>query len=254
MNPNHHAAPTPFADGAPWRAAAAAQGSSGFADGAPQRPSVSGGTYGDGSTTGRPRVEMFADSMGPLPPAIGPSPEPNDPPATKLRTFVEGPRSLSVRATVYLRYLMYLFTIVFGSAITHACFAQTAWRAGGYFMFAGAVLMTVTAAVGTWFYTNHRREIIEQYKHYTLGIAVIPGTGIAVLNWAAQGLFTSPLGQTDAFIGALSSALPIIFFVTVIIPSAIFIKVIAGLRSLHRSRMDDQEAWEAYTRIDGLQR
>lgn len=249
MPPNLSHSPSPHG--------AAGHGGSAFADGAPVRTAggaAAAGSYGDGSTTGKPRLEGFADGLGPTMPPIQPSPEPNSPPPSKLRSMVEGPRGLSVRTTVYLRYIGYMFVIVFGSAVSHWCFSQTAWWAGGYVMFAGSVLMTVTAAVGTWFFTNNRHEVIEQFKHYTIGIAVIPGTAIAVVNWTAQGLFHGPMAQTDAFMSAMGSALPILYFVTVVVPSVIFIKVVAGLRTIHRSRLDDQEAWEAYSRIDKLQR
>ena len=48
--------------------------------------------------------------------------------------------------------------------------------------------------------------------------------------------------------------MPIVFLATVILPVFIFIKEMAGIRTLYRTKLDDQEQVSLWTRNDGLQR
>jgi hypothetical protein len=205
---------------------------------------------------------MHADGMIPVPVRDGlprpgePMPAPHNPLPASMMRAVEGMRGVSTRTAVYLRYVLYLLTILVCSALTQWAMSTTgAWSNGGAFMLACSILMVVTGAVGTWFYANNRREIIEQLKHYLFGIAVIPGTAMALINRSAQGLFTSPTGRNDAFLSATANALPLLVFISVVVSAALFVKMVAGLRHLHRSRLDDEEAMNTYTRTgDGLMR
>jgi hypothetical protein len=123
---------------------------------------------------------------------------------------------------------------------------------GGMWMLFSATLTLVTAATGCAFFTNHRNEIIEQCRHFLFGIMLFPGTGIAVLMWATRAATAS--SSSSVLSSAFTNALPLLFFATVIIPSLIYIKVIAGMRNLHRSRLDDQAAVALWTRQDNLTR
>jgi hypothetical protein len=106
--------------------------------------------------------------------------------------------------------------------------------------------------LGCAFFVNHRNEIIVQCRHFLFGIMLFPGTGIAVLMWATRG--ATATSSSSVLSSAFTNALPLLFFATVIIPSLIFIKVIAGMRNLHRSTMDDQAAVALWTRQDNLVR
>jgi hypothetical protein len=173
--------------------------------------------------------------------------------ASRRFTF-EGPRGLSTRATIWLRYASYLMVIVLASVITGACFASTPGAAsGGQWMLLSAAFQLATAAVGSWFVPNHRPEIIQQVRAYVFGYTVLPGTGIAIFMWAA-GHMTSSANSPDVFITAMQSALPWIFFLPIILPAVIFVKSVAGMRVINREQLDDQELMRVYTRNDGHQR
>lgn len=216
-------------------------GPSSYSDGAP--------SYGDGA----PRRALR--------PLVAPETTPHPPGRTSPRGVasrlrrVEGPRGYSLRTSVALRYATYLVVLVACCALTQGAL-DGAPRAdgGGRWMFLSSAVMLLSASVGTGFYPNHRNEIIEQVRHFVFGIAVLPGTGLAIIMWAAESFLSSPGATSDPFASTLEVALPIIFFCTVIIPCLVFIKVIAGIRHLHRSRLDDEEMMALYTRQDGHQR
>lgn len=173
----------------------------------------------------------------------------------RIRQF-EGPRGYSTRAAVGFRYASYLLGVVVCSAISHWCFSSNpTWQMGGVAMFFSATLMFATAALGTIMWSNYRNEIIAQCRHFVFGIAVVPGTGLAIFMRAMQGLLDSASANNDAFAQILSGpALPLVYFCTIAIPAAIFIKVVAGMRTLNRSHLDDEEMVAAYARQDGRQR
>jgi hypothetical protein len=164
-------------------------------------------------------------------------------------------RGYSTRVAVYFRYAAYFLAVVVCSAISHAAFqTTTTWQAGGKMMFFSAALMTVTAALGTVMFTNYRNEIIRQFRHFVFGIAVFPGTGIALFLWAINTMLDSPTSNNDAFAAMLHNAVPIVYFCTVGIPALVFVKAVAGMRTINRSRLDDEETMRVYTRQDGLMR
>lgn len=245
----------------------------------PRPPRSPSGTFADGAP-GMSSDGAHAGARGPVPPSrpraefrshvdVGvpqkdpswqphhgePMPGPHRPLPTPMVRMVEGLRGISTRTAVYLRYVASFLGVVLCSSLTQWAMSDSGgWRNGGIFMFWSALLMVVTAAVGSWFYANHRNEIIEQLKHYLFGIALIPGTALSLINRAAAGLFASPSGQSDAFLSATANALPLLVFITVVIPAALFVKMVAGMRHLHRSRLDDEEAMLTYTRNDGWMR
>jgi hypothetical protein len=174
-------------------------------------------------------------------------------PASRLMQF-EGLRGMSTRGSVYARYFAAFAAIVVGSAVIHSMLAPTRWQTAGQWMLLSAALMVLTAVAGTMVYTNQRNEIIEQARHFIFGLALFPGLGFAVLLRASADFFSGPAAQGDAFASMLGNALPILYFITVLIPPLVFIKTIAGLRNLHRSNLDNEEYMRLYTRQDELAR
>lgn len=167
----------------------------------------------------------------------------------------EGPRGYSTRAAVYLRHVAYLLIVMAGSSISHYCFqAVGKYMLGGKLMFGLAGLVLASAAVGTMFYTNQRNEILEQTRHYVFGMMVLPGTALALIMWGAQVMAgPAPGGSEDQFLKVIFIGLPALYFATVVIPPVLFIKMLAQIRTLHRSRLDDQEMMQLWTRQDGRQ-
>ena len=174
-------------------------------------------------------------------------------PANRIMQF-EGLRGMSTRGAVYARYSAAFATVVVGSAAIHAMLSPTRWSTAGQWMLLSAALMVLTAAAGTMVYTNQRNEIVEQARHFIFGLALFPGLGFAVLMRASADFFSGPATQGDAFASMLGNALPILYFITVLIPPLVFIKTIAGLRNLHRSNLDNEEYMRLYTRQDELAR
>jgi hypothetical protein len=166
----------------------------------------------------------------------------------------EGGRGYSTRAAVYLRHAAYFAIIVIGSAITHYAFAATGPHEidGGLVMFFLTSLMLVIGAAATMFYTNHRNDILDQVRHYTFGLMVLPGTVIALIMWAVQGMVDSQVNP-DAFSRTISTGLIMVYGATLLIPPVIFVKLMAGIRTMHRSTLDDQEMMQLWTRQDGKQ-
>jgi hypothetical protein len=168
---------------------------------------------------------------------------------TRLRPN-EGPRGVSTRLGVMLRYISYFFSIVFFSSVTQYFTADVSnAKNGGLFMFLACTSVFFVGAIASLFYVNLRNEIVERVRHYSFGIILLPGSLIAVFMKAADNW----LG-TDTFGRTLGSAMPIVFLATVILPVFIFIKEMAGIRTLYRTKLDDQEQVSLWTRNDGLQR
>lgn len=164
----------------------------------------------------------------------------------------EGPRGRSTRAAVAFRYAAYLGTILVCVAATHAAFAAVPGAAsGGWWMLASAAFQLIVAVAGTWFFPNKRPEIVEQARHYVFGMTVFPGTGVALFMWATRAM--SDANSTDIFVSSLNRALPYLYFLPVVLPAIIFVKTVAGLRTLNRVQLDDQELLATLTRNDGLQ-
>lgn len=175
-------------------------------------------------------------------------------PGARRASVIEGPRARSVRATVYLRHAVYLLVILLGAGVTQGLLSSMPEvNNGGVWMLFSAALILVTGAAGTLYYPAHRNEIISQTRHFLFGISLLPGFGLAVLMWATRGVLTTQAGSSSVLDSAFQNALPLIFFATVIIPALIFVKVVAGMRNLHRSRLDDQEAIALWTRQDHFQ-
>lgn len=172
----------------------------------------------------------------------------------RQRLTYEGPRGEAIRATVWLRYGVYLGIIVIGSAIAQACFSGiNNAHSGGEWMLLSATFQIVVAAVGSFMFANRRPEINQQMRSYVFGYTIFPGTGIAVFMWAASHISAGP-GGTDVFVNTLNAALPWLYFLPIILPSVIFVKSVAGMRSIHREQLDDQEIMLTYTRNDTMQR
>lgn len=166
----------------------------------------------------------------------------------------EGPRGYSTRAGVWLRHAGYFAFIVVCSAATegftnHIPIAEHA----GEWMFLSAAIMVLACVLGTAFWAPSRKELVEQLRHYLFGMVVGPGTGVAFVMWLTMGQFANNTNST--FAALMENALPIVYLCTVIIPALVYVKLVAGLRTIHRSRMDDQEMVNIWSRnADGLQR
>jgi hypothetical protein len=171
--------------------------------------------------------------------------------AARVRA-VEGERGMAVRWSVGLRYLAYVGLIITCVAVTNATFRGTAWSMGGTLMLFSAAVMCVTAALGSMFMPQKRVEIAEELKHFLFQISVLPGTGIAVFIWVMNGYMSNPQNQ-DNFLGLLHNSLPILYAFTVFFPAIVFIKAVAGRRTLDRTQQDDSELMATWTRQDRRQ-
>lgn len=169
--------------------------------------------------------------------------------ASRLMQF-EGLRGRSTRASLAFRYIAYILTILTGAAVTQAATNGVKYaEGGGVFMLISCTSVSVVGAVATLFYVNLRNEIIARVRHYIFGIITFPGTLLALFIYA-----TASWWGTDTFSTTVSTALPVLFLVTVVLPAFIFIKEIAGMRTIYRSTLDDEEAVALWSRQDGLQR
>ena len=163
-----------------------------------------------------------------------------------IRQF-EGLRGRSTRATLAIKYINQFIIIILLAGVSEGVPYASG---GGKFMLFSCSVVALVGAGATLFYVNLRRELIEKVRHYIFGIILVPGTLIACLlkvlpNWSsAEG---GELG------GVLNSVLPSIFIAAVVLPALVFVKEILGIRTLHRSTMDDQEAVALWSRQDGLQ-
>lgn len=172
----------------------------------------------------------------------------------RLRT-VEGPRGYSTRATVYVRYAAYLLTIVLCSALSQVLMAASnTTRLAGGATFGASTIMLVVAAVGTGLYPTHRQTIIEQMRHYLFGLMLFPATGLTAISWGITTLGMSPSTSPDVMLRSLNGFIPIIWGATLVIPLVIFIKLVAGVHTMHRSQLDDEEMVALMTRMDSHQR
>lgn len=169
----------------------------------------------------------------------------------RVRQF-EGPRGVSSRAALAIKYVNYVLVALLGCGLTGLATDGVRFAAGGgTFMLFSVVCVACVGAISTMFYVNLRNEIVERVRHYIFGIILFPGTLLAFVlralqewEWVNEGT----LGTT------LQAALPAIFLATVVLPAIVFVKEMVGIRTLHRSRLDDEEAVHLWTRHDGLQR
>lgn len=216
--------------------------------------------YSDGAPAGSPAGSGWKTNwdtgfdnypMTP-PPSVG-QPREVLPEATRL-TAIEGPRWVSTRVALWLRYMAYAVAVILLSALTEYLLSgvSTARHGGQWMLFAIALVM-LTCSFGLWRYPTHRKDIVEQARHYVFGIMSLPGTGLAAVMWAA-GKFFVDQGGSDVFATLMGTALPVVFFCTVVIPLLIYVKLVAGMRYMYRSREDDQELLSTYTRQDQLHR
>lgn len=167
----------------------------------------------------------------------------------------EGARGYSTRAAVYMRHAASFLVLVLGSAITHYALAAAGPYAldGGTVMFFLATLTLAIGALATIGYANHRNEILEQVRMYVFGMMVLPGTGIALVLWMVKGLISSQ-ANPDAFTQTLDVGLLMVFGAVLIMPPIVFLRLMAGIRTMHRTTRDDQEVMQAFSRVDGAQR
>lgn len=163
----------------------------------------------------------------------------------------EGLRGRSTRAAVVLRYVAYVMLILGCAAVTQVSTDGIRNASGGgWFLLMSCTLITVTGAIATILYPNTRDEIIHRVRHYAFGIVALPGAILALFLKAAQ----SWMGSGDTLAATLGAAGPIVFLATIVLPAFVFVKEMFGIRTLNRSRLDDEEAVLLWTRQDGNQR
>jgi len=170
---------------------------------------------------------------------------------SRIRQF-EGLRGYSSRATLAVKYVNYFLLVLLGCGLTGYLTASVKGvSGGGMFMLFSITVIAVTGAVATLFYVNLRNDLVERVRNYIFAWVLFPGTLIAgtlrafqTWEWANEGT----LGNV------LTIGLPLLFITSVILPMVVFVKEIVGIRTLHRSKLDDEESVQLWTRQDGLQR
>jgi hypothetical protein len=156
-------------------------------------------------------------------------------------------------ATVWMRYFMFLVEVLILSAITGWFTQGVPWATGGgRWMLIASTVMLVAGALATMRHPNERNNIIREARKYVLAIALRPGTAIAFFIWGSKGVFDEQ--TSNAMSGLLINALPIVFFTTLFLPTALFVKYSFGLGHLNRSMEDNQALVARYTRQDDMQR
>lgn len=167
-------------------------------------------------------------------------------------TQFEGKRGRSARAALTMKWTSYFFIALLCAGLTEALTLGIPYAEhGGLFMLGSTVVIAATGAGATFFYVNLRNEIIEKVRHYLFGIVLIPGVLLAGVVRVIQQWEWTHVGTIGS---TLQMALPIVFLATVVLPMFIFVKEMLGIRTLHRSKLDDEEAVHLWTRQDGLQR
>ena len=175
--------------------------------------------------------------------------------ASRIRQF-EGWRGYSNRTLVALRQGAAAALIVLCYLLAEWAFStRPSLRYGGEMLLFSAAFIQVIGAIGTIAYAESRFQIVDQARHFTFGIVVLPGAAVALFIR----LIDSALGDTagdDVFTGMLmGNGLPLVYFSVVIIPAFVFAKYIfGGLRSVNRRALADEETMAAYMRHDKLQR
>lgn len=167
-----------------------------------------------------------------------------------IRQF-EGLRGRSTRAALVVKYVNQFILIIIFAGITERLTKGVPYASGGgKFMLFSCTTVALVGAGATLFYVNLRSELLEKVRHYIFGIILVPGTLIAGLLYVLPNWSSEEGGQLG---GLLNSVLPSIFIAAVVLPALVFVKEILGIRTLHRSTMDDQEAVALWSRQDGLQ-
>lgn len=163
----------------------------------------------------------------------------------------EGLRGRSTRAAVVLRYVAYVMLIAACASLTqYGTEGMRNAAGGGWFLLLSCTMIAATGAFATLMYPNMRDEIVHRVRHYAFGIVAVPGTMLALFLRAAS----SWLGSGDTLAATLGAAGPVVFLATIVLPAFVFVKEMFGIRTLNRSRLDDEEAVLLWTRQDGTQR
>lgn len=168
--------------------------------------------------------------------------------AARVR-HVEGPRGVALRWSIGLRYLAYLGTIIGCVSLISAAFSRTRWSYGGSIVLFSAAGILLTATVGTMFMPDRRTEVLEEMRKFLFQMLLFPSTAIALGHWFLRRYTTDPGSQND-FLSLLDTYLPMFFLLPALLSLIVFIKGIAGMRFLDRSRSDAEELLNTWSRQD----
>lgn len=173
-------------------------------------------------------------------------------PSETVRT--QGPRGRATKVSIFVKYASWLFIIILASAATQAATAGIPLlHNAGMWMYVMSAIQCLTAGAAMVAFANNRNDILTSLRHYLFGLSILPATGLALIMWITYNTLLANTSSSMAQV--LTSALPWGFFITMFIPAAVFIKYVTGLRTLHRTNLDNEEAVSLWTRqSDGLSR
>lgn len=164
--------------------------------------------------------------------------------------YAEGERGIAERKALALRWVTKAAILILSLVAIEWSFSGTRWESATTLMAAGITTITVTATVGTIVMANQRKTILDQFNHFLFSLCVIPGAVIAVFSRMLRGWSQNP-ANSDSFTELLSGSLPYVYAFGVFMTAVIFVKTVAGMRTITRASLDDQEAIGLWSRHDG---
>lgn len=169
---------------------------------------------------------------------------------------IEGERGVAMRWSVLLRYLVYLAGVIIVSLIVGAMPALGPLATRLILM--SNMLILVIAGVATVLYPVERRNLVDQSRFFIFGVVCFPsivlGALLSLVSSASTNASGAAIGtSSDTLLVSLAqNALPYLFWATVLIPPFIFVKMVVGLRKIHRDRTDDEDMMKLWSRQDNM--
>lgn len=166
----------------------------------------------------------------------------------------EGERGLAARWAVLLRYGAYLGGIAVASLIVGAYppLGALATR----LLQISCAMIVLAASVASIVYPTERRNLVDQMRFFLFGVicfpAVVLGALMSVVSGSTAGSSSQSLGASGdtVMVNLAHTTLPYLFWATVVVPPFIFVKMVVGLRKIHRDRTDDEEMMSRLSRQD----
>lgn len=167
----------------------------------------------------------------------------------------EGDRGVATRWSVMFRHVAYLGGILVTGLLVGAY--PSLGQLATQLLLVSCGLIIVSAAVASVFYPTERRNLTEQMRFFLFGVVCFPaavlGALLSVVQNAGGGSGHAVSSSGDAvMINLAHTALPYLFWATVVVPPFIFVKMVVGLRKIHRDRTDDEEMMSKLSRQDQL--